>query len=694
MQSGALRPFTCIICPRRVLACSMDTSSNRDAIAILMDGRMGLVCAVTGNSNRSGKATYMRDLRKMQEDSSVFPVSRGGSWRNDHSIGTSHSVRSYPASNSHLQVSLVAPDSGIRSPSYADSDPEQYVPSDAPTGRAKYPRLSTSTYQMPIEASPPTLYALLCSADDPPRSVAICPQRRCVAFGCSSGIELHWVDALTGEDLNRWFPLTAPSDYLYFLPPRAGVDSAKKLRLVSSQGIPGERSSLSERFVGRKKNSAFWGVTDYALRSSGVHPGQNEYDQPSTLRRVVGGSDHYRAVPLSDGYHLLFTDPYSGLLCLGNDAPLGGPTKLVRKLCFLGPIGEGSPICYAAGANLRYGVMVVAAYGVGREQSIWFFRVPADVFADCMGRGDVMIAPGFTSTAGGEKETGRHGAEWTRWWGAGGNGLYEWPHLSSSGLKNMSWPIQIRGQEVGKCMDIADLAVHSGLDIGITIWAFSRQGDAYTWNIATGGDGTVKQRWVVRDGTVREGDADGDTEMNDVDASFPDYDGARTELGDDAATGPSSPHYDGASSSSRRVSVVAESKIDVDDDATPMGDDTPALGLGDFDIELEKGKQRTLRRMARGSSLGWSEWSEERDQIVLQTHAKSRTADRDGEFHGFERGAWSVETHGRPEDDTVHPESDVRDWRTRRGRSRRAADPGMGPHEEMLGVQRIDFEIA
>ena len=51
---GALRPVTSIICPRRVLACSMDTSSNRYAIAILLDGRMGLVCDInTSSASRS-----------------------------------------------------------------------------------------------------------------------------------------------------------------------------------------------------------------------------------------------------------------------------------------------------------------------------------------------------------------------------------------------------------------------------------------------------------------------------------------------------------------------------------------------------------------------------------------------------------------------------------------------------------------
>jgi hypothetical protein len=48
-RPGALRPVTSIICPRRVLACSMDTSSNRYAIAVLLDGRMGLVCDINAS---------------------------------------------------------------------------------------------------------------------------------------------------------------------------------------------------------------------------------------------------------------------------------------------------------------------------------------------------------------------------------------------------------------------------------------------------------------------------------------------------------------------------------------------------------------------------------------------------------------------------------------------------------------------
>lgn len=544
IERGAIRPITSIICPRRVLACSMDTSCNRDAIAILMDGRMGLVCAVTGNTNRSGRAANVRDLRRMQEQPDVFPVSRGGSWRKNVSLGTSHSPRSYYAfSDQHLRFSVLASDPfGVGDSLDAEAENNHLDYHYYPLSRrqhAAYPTLMSPSYPMPIEASPPTLYALLCSADDPPRSVALCPQRRCVAFGCSSGIELHWVDALTGEDLNRWFPLTAPSDYLYFLPPRTGVDSAKKLRLVSSQGTPGERASVGERFSGRKKSGAFYSVHGDWNQNELFMDADGEAE--SSRGRTRNGSDHYRAVPLSDGYHLLFTDPASGVLCLGNDAPLGGPTKLLRKLWFSGPVGEGSPVAYAAASDLRCGVRVIAAYGLGKEQSIWLFSVPGDIFTHSYGRSEASYGPGFPS--GADRDAGRGSTDWIPWWGNDGGGLLEWPSLGYGGSMSTMWPAQVRGQEIGQCADVADVAIHTGPGIGETIWAFGRRGVALTWTID---DGTpypgVRQRFVVRDGTVREADADGDVEMCDVHNAFP----PGPEPGIPSPTQPQQEQFDGA----------------------------------------------------------------------------------------------------------------------------------------------------
>ena len=72
---GALRPVTSIICPRRVLACSMDTSSNRYVIAILLDGRMGLVCDI----NTSLASASALSQNGVQDSRSVYGQSLVGS---------------------------------------------------------------------------------------------------------------------------------------------------------------------------------------------------------------------------------------------------------------------------------------------------------------------------------------------------------------------------------------------------------------------------------------------------------------------------------------------------------------------------------------------------------------------------------------------------------------------------------------
>jgi hypothetical protein len=182
---GVLRPVASIICPRRVLECSMDTSSNRFAVAALLDGRMGIVVDILAE--------------RINCDPPLFKTDDASSYGNEG--GKTSSRR-------RAELIMLLPNCNCR----------DNPPSDPP----------------PLEIGPRSIYRNISAEDDPPRSVAICPQRDYVAFGCAAGIELHWVDALTGQDLSRWFPLTAPSDFLYFLPPRHGVDNSKKLRLISS----------------------------------------------------------------------------------------------------------------------------------------------------------------------------------------------------------------------------------------------------------------------------------------------------------------------------------------------------------------------------------------------------------------------------------------------------------------------------
>jgi hypothetical protein len=622
VHPGALRPVTSIICPRRILACSMDTSSNRYAVAILLDGRMGLVCDIKTNIRTSSPTANGR-ARNSGRSVSQFPnpddipetgALRGTSFLDRLSPKTSASGSSHPAK----EPPFVFPGIATTSSSFAPIDKSDWqdvfqgdMPGSTRTAgpssrHGSLPRACVAGTEsrmrndlgcgegresimnsMPIEDGPRSLYRNLCSDDDPPRSVGICPQRRCVAFGCSSGIELHWVDALTGQDLNRWFPLTAPSDFLFFLPPRKSIDSAKKLRLISSAAKPGERPAIAERpFGGRTRSSPYWERRPMGL-SPFDHTSDAELSQGflTRLRADAGRisltgrmdcSDHYRAVPLSDGYHILFTDPTTGLLCLGSDAPVGGPTKLLRKIWFQGPKGGGGPIAYAIGSDLSHGVRVVAAFEIGEEQAVWLFSVPADIFATDQGGQSPLSASSYLRSKSGQEATN---SEWINWWPD--DGLQEWLNHARDPvpgiLPRSVWPVKIRGQQIGTCNGLVDLAIDSGPDM--IVWALSRNGVATVWKIDTCSNDGVKRRWVMRDGTVRESEGEGDIEMSDAPSPSPDILQPSLPLVQES--------YDGTTSSNvRRYSVQYDSEGDVLMEDLPTMDLNAPEPVEDLDLDL------------------------------------------------------------------------------------------------------------
>ncbi|KAF1942685.1 hypothetical protein EJ02DRAFT_344890 [Clathrospora elynae] len=385
LDSGHIRPVTSVVCPRRVLEMSMDVSTGRHAMAALLEGRMGMVCEL-----RYGRTTEDESPVEVYVESDEHPsktttrtsilTSHANEFEDHVDLGERNLDRlrrsspyvqerdplSFNAINvrsNHQDVNLRGTDDHRTYDRHFINHTWNLDLHGPPKGPAAQMSCVAESCArgIPLENGTSTFYRHLCSEDDPPRSVSICPQRRCVAFGCSAGIELHWIDALTGQSLSRWFPLTAPSDYLYFLSPRPGFESAKKLRLISSAAHPEDRPAISRKFFfGRPTVSSFWG--SFGFESASRRPGS-----PSC--------DHYHAIPLSDGHHVLFIDPAGSRLTLGCDAPLGGPTKLLRKVVFIPPEDKAVPRIYSAAADLSQGVRVVVAYG----DSIMLYSVPPDV---------------------------------------------------------------------------------------------------------------------------------------------------------------------------------------------------------------------------------------------------------------------------------------------------------------------------
>jgi hypothetical protein len=348
-----------------VLKVCMDTSSDRYSVAALLAGRIGMFWNIQDSH-----------INHIRYRSNSGEASRLGMQAEIQSSSGSHGTRfgSLPVRQAEVASSSDTDggkDTSIAQPVlfYHDDTPtESPEELDAEINATPCAQDYTPTFGIPIETRAHAIYTNLGSTNDPPRSVAICPDRTCCAFGCRMGIELHWIDTLSGNDLSRWFPLAAPSDHLYFLPQRPGIDSPRKLRLISSAAgvVPKmERSDssptklkrwLTPATFGRRKSLTrfFYGDVPFPspIDDSGSVSGpQSPQERQGVLRTV--DCDHFHAIPVSDGMHLVFTDPITGMVCLGSDAPLGEASKLQRKVVFVPPSKETPyPLCYAVGAAL------------------------------------------------------------------------------------------------------------------------------------------------------------------------------------------------------------------------------------------------------------------------------------------------------------------------------------------------------
>ncbi|KAG9206230.1 hypothetical protein G6514_004953 [Epicoccum nigrum] len=502
MGNGLVQPLTSVVCPRRVLALSMNASVGRDAIGALLEGRMGMVCELRYGRPSPQKAARSGDI--CVEGDGHPP--RTKSLLGIHT-GTTDDLQDASDSAEYTSPRVLYSFPYVQNPTTDSFDTielkshnQGFSIRDADNGNAHDRNLINNTWNLhlrgrrnnprndsektlnrqaiPIESGTSTFYRHLCSEDDPPRDVRICPQRRCVAFGCSAGIELHWIDALTGQSLSRWFPLTSPSDYLYFLSPRHGFESAKKLRLISSAAHPVDRQAISQRLFAGSTTMPSLGTFGFEARA------QQFYD-----------CNHYHAVPLSDGHHVLFVNPTDNRLTLGCDATLGGPAKLLRKVVLISREENVVPRIYTAAFDLSSGTRIVAIFG----DTIVLYSIPADVltlsiFEQAAESRDVYNAPPFSPE-------GRHPDHWLNWWN--GPAIVDSMIGSETDDSSPIWPISLAGTEIARLPDVCELAVQTRPDV--LIWAFTSISQCKTWRLRNYAEPVVRTRQVIdRAGLVRE----------------------------------------------------------------------------------------------------------------------------------------------------------------------------------------------
>ncbi|KAJ5473837.1 hypothetical protein N7475_003403 [Penicillium sp. IBT 31633x] len=375
----------------------------------------------------------------------------------------------------------------------------------------------------------------ICTVDNPPRTVAICPNRSLVAFGCASGIEIHSVNESTRNEQRKHFTLPQRSEILHFLP--SSPETPGELRLISSLSGPGlheckcasspsppvSSPSPSSSPKPDLKNNHFHFLADVQSFSRRPIP-----HTPSRSFVRATHCHHYCAVPINDGFHIIFIEPRTSLLCIGTDSPIGGPTSLARAfVCIPPPITNTKgrsikpphssscpypsnkpapsadppiPTAFAAGSDLRWGLRVVAAYG----NRLVLYSIPLDVFnvirkererqaSGFMGDNDLVHDWYIDSDRSYKRRESLVQNQ---------NG--DWESILSVSYRPtaMMWPFKIYGKEIGTVEGTVELALQSS-NGGVRVWAFGDNGKASILDVDVG-DAPTRSCVVSSDGALED----------------------------------------------------------------------------------------------------------------------------------------------------------------------------------------------
>ena len=221
-DASTVRLVASVRCAANVLAVSMDASSGWYAIGALLERRQGVcidLTPVSRNKQFNGEGTGSFALGMNAEVTDSTPAgqgSRGTILAAVPSIGQASSVEQaeqaplststpqFLASNTHVNNDSTGPGIQVAS-SYQFSPVRPWLDATVDSSNTALRDESWSYIQDKLAPGLSALQDLgeratfrnICSRSDPPLSVAICPHKRCVAFGARIGIELHWVDGLT-----------------------------------------------------------------------------------------------------------------------------------------------------------------------------------------------------------------------------------------------------------------------------------------------------------------------------------------------------------------------------------------------------------------------------------------------------------------------------------------------------------------
>lgn len=183
------------------------------------------------------------------------------------------------------------------------------------------------------------------------------------------------------------------------------------------------------------------------------------------------------------------------MLALGCDAPVGGPTKLLRKVFFVPPVQNSVPRIYAAAADLKHGLLTVAVYG----DTIMLYSVASDIISDSQQEQEAISATGTTETAHSAAKVNNN--HWRNWWTDSAP-----RHATKSNEVETSaqlWPIFVHGTEIGKLEGVCEIAVRTRPDL--SIWAFTNSLQCRSWRLRNSNNPVPRtEHFICRDGGMHD----------------------------------------------------------------------------------------------------------------------------------------------------------------------------------------------
>lgn len=211
IDRDSLRLMSRTPCEQRVLAMAIHAGSGRLAIAALLERRVGLYidlmdeakCPPTRFRSLWETAGSIRNVAT--ETDPVMDLDSGDASNDfvgDRSPGGTNATVSNAATfttNEELQrlaESVPGPTRGytfdrrIRPHGLRQTAPRA-LSNDIWQARLNLERIEREPPDVKLDAR--AVYRNICTAEDPPHSVAISPTRQCVAFGNKTGVELYWV---------------------------------------------------------------------------------------------------------------------------------------------------------------------------------------------------------------------------------------------------------------------------------------------------------------------------------------------------------------------------------------------------------------------------------------------------------------------------------------------------------------------